>query len=379
MTKVLMVTHSLTPDKRIDQMSLSLIKEGYEVYLVCTAKKKDIIPDFYKEINVVPLNIRQRAYFPFAVHKARKLYKKIITRIQPDIIHANDVIAANIIRKIIPKNTPFVYDEHEVWELLTKMYADRIKGILRKLRKKYIQISTKYLTRKILKQADLVIFVNEYWVDYYANKGFDRSKIISVENYPLEEQMKYILEANLPVDEFFTKDPRKKIVHSSKFVLLSQELQRNVENIVQAVEELDDWVLVVFGPKEERFENRGVVFIPAKPRFEYLASCKFCQVALNPIVINERNHYCSPNRFYEFVKIGLRVFTPKAKTFIEKFGEDALIWVDTNCSKEEIKNILVNIEQYPTGKELQKIAEKFQWEKEVQKVVDKYANLLSKK
>ena len=376
MKKILFVTHSLTPDKRIDQEARSLVGEGYEAYLVCRGKKKDEIPTFYKEIIYVNLNKKQMAYLPGAVRKVRRKYKEIIERIKPDIIHANDLPVGNIIRKIIPVGVKFVYDDHEVWDIYYKLYADRTKNWLKKIQRRYLQIIAKSLSRKIMTQADLVIFVNDYWVHYYEKKGINVNKIISIENFPRKKDIDHALKNEIKVDDFFLKDKRRKIVTASKFAKLSDDTLRNIDNIAEVANELDDWVIVNFGEPDEKFDKLGVVSIGFKPRFEFIASCSMCDIILNPLILDELMHYSSPNRFFEAALLDVRIISSKVKTLMEKFN-DLLIWVNTDTSKEEIKIILKNIDEYPSGKEIKKVASKFIWENEEKKLIARYNELLN--
>lgn len=371
MKKILFVTHSLTPDKRIDQEAQSLMNAGFEVFLICRGKKKDKTPNFYKEIFIVNLNRGQLAYFPNAVRKARKKYKKIIDEIKPNFIHANDLPVANIVRKIIPEKVKFIYDDHEVWDLHYKLYADRTVNWLKKIQRRYLQFMAKILSKKIMKQADLVIFVNEYWVEYYTKKGIDSTKIISIENFPLKQDIDSAQNSEDQIDEFFEKDPRRKIVTASKFEKLSDVTLRNSNQIVKAVNELDEWVIVNFGISDEEYEKLGVISIGFKPRFEFIKSCSKCDIILNPLVLDELMHYSSPNRFFEAALLGVRIISSKAKTLVDKF-DDLIIWINPNAPIEEIKEILRNIDSYPSGVEIKKAAMKYTWEKEEKKLITKY-------
>jgi len=373
--KILFVTHSLTPDKRIDQVAQTLKKQGFEIYLICRGQKKDTIPDFYNEIIYVKLNKKHLAYLPGAVSKMRKKFKELITRIAPDVIHANDLPAANIVRKIIPPNVKFVYDDHEVWEIYYKLYTKRTKNVLKKIQRKYLCIAAKMLTRKVMTKADLIIFVNDYWVKYYSKKGIEADKMISLENFPLKRDIDKALSNNFKLDPFFTDDSRKKIVTASKFSKISASILRNIDNIAQAVNELDDWVIVNFGQSDEKFEKLGVVSLGYKPRYEFLASCKKCDVVLNPLLIDELMDYCSPNRFFEAALLGVRIISSKVKTLVDKF-DDLIIWLNPETPKEEIKSILKNIDKYPSGEKIQKTASKFIWENEEKKLIVAYEKLL---
>ncbi len=110
---------------------------------------------------------------------------------------------------------------------------------------------------------------------------------------------------------------------------------------------------------------------------EYLASIAKCDVALNTLLLDERFHYSSSNRLYEFIALGLRVIVSRANTYIDKFG-DSIIWAGTETPVEEIKQILINIDNYPTGEELKKFMKKYNWEDQIIKLVNFYQEKLLK-
>ena len=373
MARVLMVTHSPAPDYRIDKEAEALKAAGHEIFLIYPKLKRDMSP-IYVDSFLIPLNLRQRALGPIASRIAAKKFKEVINSIKPDVIHAHDITAANIIRFIIPNSIKFVYDDHEIWEYLRKRQVAATKNIMKKLIVRVIQFLTKKINKKITRKADMIIVINDHWIDYYQKKGINSKKIISIENFTSKSLSKDVLESKVTIDDFFIKDKRKKIVHSSK-LKLSAKVVRDVSNFAKAAQELDDWVMVVFSSIDEEFEKLGVKFIDPKPRMEYLASVSKCDVALNTLLLDERFHYSSSNRLYEFIALGLRVIASPAQTYIKKFGDD-LIWAGTETPKEEIKEILRNIDNYTTGKDLQKFIEKYNWENEMDKLVKKYEELL---
>ncbi|MFW9922913.1 MAG: glycosyltransferase [Candidatus Thorarchaeota archaeon] len=373
MAKILMATHSPAPDYRIDREAEALAKDGHELYLIYPQLKRKMA-EVYKESFLIPLNLRQRALGPIASRMIARKYNQVIKKIQPDVIHAHDITAANIIRFVIPKNTKFVYDDHEIWEFLRKRQADATKNIIKKVIVKGIQFLTKRINRIITKKADLIVVINEHWINYYQKKGINPTKIISVENYASKNLIQEVEASKSKIDDFFITDKRKKIVHSSK-LKLSAKVVRDVSNFAQAAQELDDWVMVVFSEVDEEFAKLGVKFIEPKPRMEYLASIAKCDVALNTLLLDERFHYSSSNRLYEFIALGLRVIVSPAQTYIDKFG-DALIYAGTETSKDDLVKILKNIESYPTGVELRKFLEKYNWEDEVSKLVSSYQKML---
>ena len=369
MTKILMATHGPAPDYRIDREAKALADAGHDIYLIHRITKGGI-PDTYKKTYQIPLNYWQRALEPISSRIAARKYKKIINEVKPDVIHAHDITAANIVRFVLPKKTKFVYDDHEIWEFLRRRQADATKNLIKKLIVKVIQILTKRINKIITKKADMIVVINEHWINYYEKKGIDSKKIIALENFASKNLFDEVSKAKILVDEFFLKDKRRKIIHSSK-LKLSEKVVRDVTNIALAAQELDDWVLVVFGQEDEEFKKLGVKFLEPKPRLEYLTSCLKCDVALNPLILDERFNYSSSNRLYEFVSLGIRIIATPAQTYVDKFN-NALIWIYKDTPSEKIVDILKNIDKYPTKEEIRAYAEKYNWEDNIQRLIEKY-------
>jgi len=376
MSKVLMFTHLPIPDIRVDKEAITLTENGHEVYIICSRQGKGDLPKVYKKVYFVPLRRVQKAFIPFSLRKVKRKYKKISDEVQPDIYHAHDLVAANIAFRIKPKNVKFVYDDHEIWDLIKKLEWRERKGFFKKPIRFYQYLAARYLSKKVMRKADLIIVVQEHWIDYYNKKGINRNKIISIENYTSKEIIDTALKREDLVDSFILNDPRKKIVHSSKISKASEDYLRNINNFVEAISDLEDWVMIIIGPEDESYSKQGVKFLPPMQIIQYLACVARCDVALNPLALNERLQYCSPNRLYENAALGIRIISTKAKVFYEKFN-DLLIWADENTSKNEIKNILENINEYPSGQEIKEYAKRFNWEDSVKILITKYDEILT--
>ncbi|NHJ04809.1 MAG: hypothetical protein EAX90_08295 [Candidatus Heimdallarchaeota archaeon] len=375
MKKVLMVTHTMLPDHRIDREAKILAEKNFQVYIICTGYKREP-SQVYTKVFTIQLDNFEKSLLPYFARKAAKRYEKIIKEIKPDIIHAHDIMAANIVRFVIPKGVKFVYDTHEDWELLRKRQRKIEPNFVKKLAIIFYTFpATKFITKKIAKSANLIVLTTKYSIPYFLNLGIAKDNIITIENFALLSIIKEALLREDLVDDFIKSDPRKKMVHSSTRVKLSAKIVRDVSEFAKAVNELDDWVMVVFGPEDEEFKKMGVHFLPPRPQIEYLASIAKCDVAINPLILDERTNYSSPNRVFEFVSLGLKVISSKSVYLEDKFG-DKLIWADTNTPKEKIKEILRNIEKYPNKEELQKISEKFNWESEMDNLIAKYHEIL---
>ncbi|NHJ84723.1 MAG: glycosyltransferase family 4 protein, partial [Asgard group archaeon] len=281
MKKILMIKDGYLPDSRVEREALALKNAGYQIYLIYSEKAKGQINSVFEESYLIPLEIKARIYFPKAVNEVAKQYSSIIDKIKPDIIHAHDVMAANIACKVVPENVKFIYDDHEIWEIFTRSKIKKVKGLKQKILQIYIALATKKIVKKILKKADLLVVINEHWIDYYHKKGYPKENIIAIENYVDLNLINEVSKNEHLAEPFIQNDPRRKIIHSSNVQNLSQDINRNVNNIAQAAAELNDWVLIIYGNKDETLEKLGTMFFPQTDRIQYLVNCSKCDVALN--------------------------------------------------------------------------------------------------
>ena len=263
-----MVTHSLTPDKRIDQEAESLTQNGYQVHLLCGGKKRNSkVPEVYCSVEYIRLTKYQQAFLYLPAKIGAKKYRKIFDKINPDIIHAHDLMAANVARLAIKNDIKFVYDDHEVWELIREIKTKNIRNPLKKIIRYYMYLSSKRINKKVMRKADLIIVVNNYWKKFYGKKGLPDSKFITIENYPKMKLIEQALNFQGNLDELITKDKRKKMVFASAGSKASLDSIRRIDTYAEAVNELDDWVLIIFGPEEEKYLKLGVHYITPKPSF----------------------------------------------------------------------------------------------------------------
>ncbi|MCF2142100.1 MAG: hypothetical protein K9W42_00170 [Candidatus Heimdallarchaeota archaeon] len=235
-------------------------------------------------------------------------------------------------------------------------------------------IKSIFAKRKTTKKADLMIVVNDYWKDYYAQKGVNKDKIITIENFPSLKLMRALKRTDC-IDPFIATEKRRKAVFSSANLKASEDFKRKIDSNIKAVSELKDWVLVIFGEKSKRYLKQGVKFLDVRPVEGYLANCAKCDLLINPLELNTRNHHSSPDRIFEGALLGLRIISTKAASLFEKFG-DTIIWVSNEHTKDEIKQILTNLETFPNGKNTQEKAKNYTWEKQEEILISRYNNLI---
>ncbi len=114
MGKILMLKHSDLPDNRADREAVALKKAEHNVFMICTGVKNKDSDDIYEKIFFVDRNGKVKFYLRKEVKKVAQKYQQVIDEIKPDIVHAHDIVTANVVRYLDKKNWFFVYDNHEV-------------------------------------------------------------------------------------------------------------------------------------------------------------------------------------------------------------------------------------------------------------------------
>ncbi|NHK32594.1 MAG: glycosyltransferase family 4 protein [Asgard group archaeon] len=378
MKNILMTTHNAIPDARIEKESLSLRKKGYSVYLITPSIKIDEARKSFDEVLIYNHSLKHNLFLKPAINDAIKFYSKIVEEKNIDAIHSHNLSTANIGFRVAKKyNLKFIYDDHETWSLWLKLRAKAGIG-LRKIIRYYIAIRAKKLERKIAKSADLIIVTNIKCIPFYNELEIPKEKIISVENIALQNEIDEALNREDLIIDFFKNDKRKKIVHvyhgsnKSRQEKRDDLLDRDFDLFVEAQNKLDDWVLVLFGKENSDLIKKGVVFLDFMPRINYLANIAKADVGLNPLTITEKTLISSQNRVFEYAKLGLRIISTKTPLLQHNFNE-VLIWVNPDDPLDKIIDILQNINKFPSGKDIQDYSKKFDWENEMQKVINAYS------
>lgn len=378
-----MLSHNDIPDARVEKESRALLAVGHKVFLV--------VPNIHQEsasksfTKVITYNYNFKHYFyGLLIRETINFHLELIKKYNIDIIHAHNIICINIALLLAKKTgLKLIYDDHETWSLWMKL---RVKAGLsyRKILRFVLYQRVKRIEKKAAKIANHIIVTNRKCIDFYnSTYSVDRQRISEIENIALEEEIEEALANESLVNSIFTTDPRKKIVHvyrhppkkNQKQYLQDQLINRDFSRIIEAQEKLDDWVLILIGKKNVELEKRGVIFIDHMLRVEYLANIAKADVGLNPLVINEKTSISSQNRIFEYAKLGVRIISTQTELLKENFG-DLIIWFNPDDSLEKIIDILKNIDKQPTAIELKKFSEKFNWEKEMKKILAVYTTII---
>ncbi len=107
--RVLYASHSGLPDQRIERAAFVARQNGHDVYFLGIGRTGRPSLDVFRGVIMLPrINYLQVVFdWPF-----RRAWRKAISRIDPDLVHANDIIAGHFTSGL---SVPMVYDDHEYW------------------------------------------------------------------------------------------------------------------------------------------------------------------------------------------------------------------------------------------------------------------------
>ncbi|MHA1531361.1 MAG: glycosyltransferase [Candidatus Heimdallarchaeota archaeon] len=380
MVNILMVTHNQLPDVRVEKEARDLINEGHLVYLITPKISDTNATESFTKVFTYNHNIKHNFFLRKAVNHAIEFCSEITEKYRINIIHAHNIYSANYAAKVAKKyNLIFIYDDHETWSIYLKEIAKAGLKLTTKILRFYIYLKSIGIERRLTRQAKHIFVTNVKCIDFFVKKRIPQEKITAIENVVLQSEIDEALNSDHLVLDFFKTDKRMKIInihHQATGVKANQInrdalINRKFDRFIDAAEQLDNWVLVLLGKKDPILEERGVVFFDKMPRIAYLANTVQADIGVNPLTINPKTLISSQNRIYDLAKLGVRTISTRTPLLEENF-QNNLIWFNPNDPVKKLVEILQNIENYPSGKELQEYSKKFSWKNEKQKMIDVY-------
>ena len=358
------VISDLVTDQRVHRTSLALFHKGLDVTLVGRRMKSSLTVD-NRAYNVKRFTLLfERGPFFYIFYNIR-LFLFLLFR-KTDILVANDLdtLPANFfISKI--KGAKLYYDSHEYFTGVPELAH---RNTTRKI--------WKLLERWMLPRLKHVYTVNESIADLYRKEyGIDPA---IVRNLPfrqhLSERIKSRAELNLPLD---------------KKLLLFQgagiNIQRGAEEILEAMQYLEDCILVFIGSgdvihalKKESISlnlSQKVFFFPKMPLSELRQYTVLADMGLSLDKDTNINYRFSlPNKLFDYIQAGVPVLAsnlPEIKKVIEKYKIGMLLGShDPKQIAEVVRDFFNNQERLASWKEnLKFAAQELCWENEEEQLL----------
>lgn len=187
---LMIINEEFPPGERAEKEAVSLINEGYNLFVLCINFAKRPQTEVYKGIKIYRINFNK--YFRnklYALYLILPFYKwiwqhyieKVIKSENIDILHVHDLPLTDVGIKLKEKyNLKIVSDQHEYysnWIVHTAHYNTFIGKIVKKIS------NWQEYEQKHLKKTDLVLTVEEPLRKLYINEvGIQKEKIICVKN-----------------------------------------------------------------------------------------------------------------------------------------------------------------------------------------------------
>jgi glycosyltransferase involved in cell wall biosynthesis len=322
-------------DRRILQEAATLVRGGHQVHLLAGFECPEPTEYVTRGVHVHRYNYdwdderlkKIRAYLPHndrviaLVNRAFMFLARRFFRVTPfqrfilekaypfpaDVVHVHDL------PMLLPGvllargwGVPLVYDAHELY------YAQEV--LPKKVQRDYFK-----LEKRLIRQADLVITVNEFIARLMAERyRIAEPRVL----YNATEPLTAAPAADLP-------SLRERVGGTGPIVLFQGWLsaERNIETVVRAVPYMaEPAVLGIIGygghepvlrqiARELGIERR-VHFLGPVPSEQMLHYTRGAALGVIPYLPIDDNHrYCSPNKFFEYVLAGVPVLAHELAFF----------------------------------------------------------------
>ena len=381
-------------DPRVYKEAKSLVKNGYEVFVVCrnSMENKPKIEDFE---GIKVYRIPQKSIkIPFIKSILGPMYKKVktiieIKKLNPDIIHVHElnILQIGIISKFIIKK-PVIYDAHEDYQKLMLEGIQKLNSedstIFRKnsTKAKYYYF---YLTRVIseplyLQFVDHVITVNTILLDKY--KKYANTSII----YNCREQSTNI--EYVDRSEFGLKETDFVIIFVGK-----SYKNLGLEMMLEAFNYLDETVKCIFvggGLEFDKIKNKTnespfksqIIFTGVVSRDKVMSLIRMSSAGIVIFPPYHNNLIGSPNKFFEYMLGGIPVIASDFP-IMRKIIHDNHCGIPINPeSVEELVNAINFLKNNPEERKLmgengrRAAIEKYNWECQETELLNIYKEIL---
>ena len=348
----------------------TLAKAGYEVYLIVTHDREEIIDG----VHIIPLPDRNGRFYRFFVKDWLALFKAI--KVNADIYHFHDpeLILTGLILKLFGKKV--IYDVHEDYPEIVKAHFHKSRVL-----KFIVSGFVNFLQRNLAKIFDALVFPTEE-----LSKKFDHQKKIVLINFPLRNKISAY---------FYTK--RKKVYdilylgtispfRMEFFIRIMEEIKKKRENYNFLFLGISKKTIKWCQENVESSLMEHIVFkerVPYREVFEIAGSAK---IGVNYHPYEERFMVAIPVKIFEYMALGLPVVTtalPEINKYLGDYnGKFGFLIKDNNPSvfANRVVELLSDsdkmVKMGKKGRSL--VLEKLNWEtSEAPKLISLYKEMIN--
>ena len=381
------------PDPRVENEAISLVKNGFDVYLFCLTYGNELFEENYKGVNVVRYKSNKLIYklsalvytFPFYTFILKKKIHHFLKTKKVDFIHIHDIQIAEATITANKTNLPMVLDLHDNMPEIIKYYPH-----LQKFPGKQL-ISPKKWKKKeeeFIKKVDKVITVSQEFVDeLFERTNISNNKITLVPN---TIHKSFYNEA--VIEEAIVKK------YKNNFVILylgDTGLRRGLLTAIRSIPYLKDKIpnikLVVVGKNstdsilkkevkrlnvEKYVDFQGWQNVKLFP--SYIKASSIC---ISPLHRNIQHDVAYANKLFQYMSFEKPLLVSNAtaqKNLVEKINAGLVHKAEDEIDfAEKVMELYTNEilckQMGANGKKF--VDEEFYWEKTSEKLIELYRNL----
>ena len=373
MIKVCHITtvHPAFDDRIFYRECKTLVRAGYEVYLIVTHNGEEIIDG----VHIIPLPERKGRFYRFFVKDWLALFKAIKVNARVYHFHDPELIFVGLILKLFRKKV--IYDVHENVSL---------------------QISSKeWMPAMVRKGASTIAKWIEWFGLYFFDSIITAGKDIELQPHFKRFLYKVELIRNFPVVSINESITLNKSYDKIKFIYtggLSPD--RGILEIVEAAKLIksSNFELTLLGSfKSPAFREKILVAISDNEKIKYISAVPYVEmfnilakqhvglICFKPTSNNIGALSGRNSKIYEYLEAGLAIIGSNFlswQDFIE--GNNIGIVVDPNDTQAIAKAMEFFIKDPEKlkimGKNAKKLSSKYSWEAESKKLINLYKELL---